>query len=133
MDEQEHSAGPEPQSPSVTSPGEAPAAGQPERPRRGETIRKALISRGAGWVVAAALAGAVVALSVVLATASPTTVVLPVGAARPALLGPAGAGPARQEVPGGLPAPPHLRVEVPGGLLVPACVPMGIPYGWTSP
>ena len=85
MDEQEHPAGAEPtgaSAPGATPPVTEPAIARPERRRRGEGARKALTSRGAGWVVAAVLAGAVVALSVVLATASSTTVLQPVGAAR---------------------------------------------------
>ena len=85
MDEQEHPAGAEPtgaSAPGATPPVTEPAVAQPERRRRGEGARQALSSRGAGWVVAAVLAGAVVALSVVLATASSTSVLQPAGAAR---------------------------------------------------
>src|SRR5215471_5727449 len=103
MDEQEHSATPEsperpeppkrpeaptsPQ-PAVTSPATAPTAGTPPPRRRGETVKKALTSRGAGWVVATAMTGAVVALAVVLATAPPSIAVQPVGAARSFVVGP---------------------------------------------
>src|SRR6266516_3487873 len=78
--EQEHPAGAEAPGPSAseaTPPATEPATPRPGRRRRGEGTRKALTSREAGWVVAAILAGAVVALSVVLATASSTTVLRP--------------------------------------------------------
>lgn len=85
MDEQEQPAGAEPtgaSAPDATPPVTEPAIARPERRRRGEGARKALTSPGAGWVAAAVLAGAVVALSVVLATASSTSVLQPAGAAR---------------------------------------------------
>ena len=85
MDEQEHPAEAEPtgaSAPDATPPVTEQAIAPPERRRRGEGARKALTSRGAGWVVAAVLAGAAVALSVVLATASSTPVLQPAGAAR---------------------------------------------------
>lgn len=91
MDEQEHPAEAEAAGASAegaTPPVTEPAIPGPERRRRGEGARTALTSRGAGWVVAAVLAGAVVALSVVLATASPTTV-LQTGATRSFRLVPA--------------------------------------------
>jgi hypothetical protein len=101
VDEQEHPAGQEPaepqqpaepSAPGVTSPITAPVAGQPRPRRRGATVRRALASRGAGWVVAAVLAGAVVALSVVLATsASEQGVVVPFGAVeKHVVVGPGG-------------------------------------------
>ena len=93
MDEQEHPAGAEaagPSAPGATPPVAEPAIPQPERRRRGEGARKALTSRGAGWVAAAILAGAIVALSVVLATASSTTVLQPAGAVRSFRVIPAG-------------------------------------------
>lgn len=95
MDEQEHPAGAEAPGPSAsaaTPPVTEPATPRPERRRRGEGARKALTSRRAGWVAAAILAGAVVALSVVLATAPSTTVLLPAGAARSFRFVPAGGG-----------------------------------------
>src|SRR5690348_3803791 len=46
-----------------------PAPG-PGRERRGEGVRDVITSRGAGWAVAAAMAGAVVGLSVAMATSS---------------------------------------------------------------
>jgi hypothetical protein len=131
MDEQEHSAtpeppdrpgAPEPPQPAVTSPVTAPAAGQPERRRRGETARKALTSRGAGWVVATAMTGAVVALAVVLATASPAVVVRPVGAARSFVFGPPFGGPLCLQVPAKALTPAQIRVHGPASVwvLVPA-------------
>ena len=140
MDEHEHSAdsGPSeapedaespesPESPedaeaSVTSPMTGPAGEQPGRRRRAEHARKVLTSRGAGWVVATALAGAVVALSVILATASPATVV-PVRLAGPAFLRPAVAGPVHL-----LPASAQ-QVQAPPGVQVPAWVIIGRPAG----
>lgn len=85
MDEQEHPAGAEPtgaSAPDAAPPVTEPAIAPPEQRRRGEGARKALTSRGAGWVAAAVLAGAVVALSLVLATASSTSVLQPAGVAR---------------------------------------------------
>jgi hypothetical protein len=100
MDEQEHSgeqppAEPqqpaEPPAPGGTSPITMPAASQPQPGHRGAAVRKALTSRGAGWVVAAVLAGAVVALSVVLATSpSGVAVQVPFRAVGPAFVGPGG-------------------------------------------
>jgi hypothetical protein len=103
MDEQEHSGGQEPaepqepqapaepQAPGGTSPITMPSAGRPQQGHRGAAVRKALTSRGAGWVVAAVLAGAVVALSVVLATSpSAVAVQVPFRAVGPAFVGPAG-------------------------------------------
>ena len=84
MDEQEHPAEAEAAGASAegaTPPVAEPAIPGPEWRRRDEGARKALTSRGAGWVAAAVLAGAVVALSAVLVTA-PSTTVLQLGAAR---------------------------------------------------
>jgi hypothetical protein len=95
VDEQEHPAGAEGEEPSAAGappPVTEPAIPRPEQRRRGEGARKALTSRGAGWVAAAILAGAVVALSVVLATGSSTTVLQPVGAARSFRLVPGAGG-----------------------------------------
>lgn len=111
MGEQEHPAGPEPAPappPGTTSPNTAPPAAGPG-PRRGQAVRRALTSRAAGWVVAAVLAGAVTALSVVLATGatSPSVVAVrgPFRAMGPVLLGP-----------GEVPAPPGAVRQ---GLVVP--------------
>jgi hypothetical protein len=93
--------------PDATPPITEPAIARPERRRRGEGARKALSSRGAGWVVAAVLAGAVVALSVVLATASSTSVLQPVGAARSFRFATAGG---RTMI---VSLPPGPRVQVP--------------------
>jgi hypothetical protein len=116
VDEQEHPAGPEPSGPSpssVTSPITEPATAQPERHRRGRAVRKALSSRGAGWVVAAVLAGAVVTLSVILAAASTTAVLQPVGAVRSFRVVPAGARPAIVSLPPNGPLPGGAWVQVP--------------------
>jgi hypothetical protein len=132
MDEQEHSASPESQAPGVTSPIAAPAAQQAKRHRRVDTVRQALVSRAAGWVVAAGLAVAVVVLSVSSATASTATGVRSLGAAGPVCLGPAGVERARLVVPGvPVQVPPHLlvpgvRVQVPSRLVVPG-VPVQVP------
>jgi len=88
VDEQEHPAeaeDPGPSAPDATPPVTEPATAGPERRRRGEGARKVLTSRAAGWVVA----GAVVALWVVLAASSSATV-LQVGAGRSFRLVPAG-------------------------------------------
>lgn len=125
MDEQEHRASPEssesPESHAtgVTSPIAAPAAQQAKRHRRGDTVRQALVGRAAGWVVAAALAVAVVVLSVSLATAPTATGVRPLGTAGPVCLGPAGVERARLVVPG-------VRVQVPSRLLLPG-LPVQVP------
>ena len=121
VEEQEHSASPEPQAPGVTPPITAPAAQQAKRHRRADTVRQALVSRAAGWVVAAALAVAVVVLSVSLATESTAAGVQSLGAAGSACLGPAGIGPADLQVPAG------LRVQVPARWLVPAGVRVQVP------
>ena len=122
MDEQEHSAEPgpteSPESPeaSATSPMTAPAGEQPGR-GRAERARKVLTSRGAGWVVATALAGAVVALSVVLATGSPATVVpVRVAVPGPGFLGPAAVSPVQVPSSGAVRVqlPPGMRSQVPG-------------------
>jgi hypothetical protein len=65
MDEPEQH---EPEQPVDGAPAGA-AIPQPPPPVRAHRLRGALASRAAGWVVAVALAGAVVALSAVLATA----------------------------------------------------------------
>jgi hypothetical protein len=130
MDEQEHSAEPAPpaspapsESPdsleaSATSPMTAPAGEQPGR-GRAEHARQVLTSRGAGWVVATALAGAVVALSVILATASPAAVVAErVFVAGPGLRGPAAVSPI--QLPSGavrVQLPPGMRSQVHGWVI----------------
>ena len=144
MDEQEHPAEAEPtgaSAPDATPPVTEPAIPGPERHRRGEGARKALTSRGAGWVTAAVLAGAVVALSVVLATAPSTTVLQPAGAARSFRFGTAGGRTMIVSFPPGarvqVPANAPLRrswVEVPAGaqrgsvtIVGPAGAPPGAP------
>jgi hypothetical protein len=148
MDEQENPAAPGPpgrpgpaESPEsgATVPVTAPTAGPPES-RRGEGVRRALTSRGAGWVVATAMTGAVVALSVVLATQSPALVVGQ-GVARSVVLGPAFGGPpfggpACLQVPANARASVSLhkgQVEIvtPGGswVLAPASVHVVAPGG----
>ena len=95
MDEQEHPAeaeAPGASAAGATPPVTEPAIPRPERRRRGEGARKALTSRGAGWVAAAVLAGAVVALSVVLATAPSDDGAADGGAARSFRFVPAGGG-----------------------------------------
>jgi hypothetical protein len=104
----------EQEQPAGAGPGEQPAQPAPAPPprSRGASVRRVITSRGAGWVVATAMTGAVVALSVVLATspagvAGPVAVRLAPGAMRTIHLGPAGvqvvspgkiAGPARVQV-----------------------------------
>jgi hypothetical protein len=138
VDEQEHPAGPEPSGPSpssVTSPITEPAIAQPERHRRGKAVRKALSSRGAGWVVAAVLAGAVVTLSVILAAASTTAVLQPVGAVRSFRVVPAGARPAIVSLPPNGPLPAGVRAQGPAGrwVQVPARVWVQVPAGLLVP
>jgi hypothetical protein len=131
MDEQEHSATPEPPErpeaptspqPAVTPPVAAPAAEQPEPRRRGGAVRKALTSRGAGWVVATAMTGAVVALAVVLATAPPSVFAQRVGAVRSITLGPAFGGPVCVQVPAKTLTPAQIKGQGPvtSWVLVPA-------------
>ena len=115
VDEQEHATSPETPAAGDMAPVTGPAPG-PGRDRRGDGVRDVLTSRGAGWAVAAAMAGAVVGLSVAMATSSsPTVVVQPDGAA--GLRG-TPAGPARAALPGGA-----LQAVAPGGR-VPAQVPV---------
>jgi len=113
----------------VTSPATAPTAGTPPPRRRGETVKKALTSRGAGWVVATAMTGAVVALAVVLATAPPSIAVQPVGA-RSITIGPAFGGPVCMQVPAKALTPAQIKkgqgpvtswvvVPAPNGVFVP--------------
>src|SRR5215813_14101976 len=112
VDEQEHPAGAEASEPSAAGappPVTEPGIPRPER-RRGEGARKALTSRGAGWVAAAILAGAVVALSVVLATTSSTTA-LPPGAVRSFRIVAAGGGGEIVSLPGNAPLPAS-RVQI---------------------
>jgi len=84
VDEQEHTGGAEPGPPPVagaTAPLPAPAeAGQ--RSGRGATARRVLSSRGAGWVVAAVLAGVVIGLLAGVARPAPTVSVAQAGPAR---------------------------------------------------
>ncbi|HEY2306431.1 MAG TPA: hypothetical protein VGI05_11180 [Streptosporangiaceae bacterium] len=158
MDEQEHSASPETPASGETAPVNGPAAAAgatagtgpaartgpeagtgaaagPGRERRGDGARDVLTSRGAGWAVAAAMAGAVVGLSVAMATSSsPTVVGLPDSAT--GLPGTA-AGVARAAAPGralravaaggGLQAtaPARLRIQTPARLRIQ--VPIGGP------
>ena len=127
MDEQEHAASPEipqEQAPAGPAPGDPPPAGpsaagssaaetmpvtgEPAgtgRDRRADGLRETLTSRGAGWTAAAAIAGAVVGLSVAMATSSSPTVVV-----RPEGLGGSPAGAVRAQAPGG-----EVRAQVPGG------------------
>ena len=114
-----------------------PAAGQRERRRRMEGVQRVVTSRGAGWVVAAALTGAVVGLAVNLATA-PGPIVVPAGfqlagQGRAIVGGPAGpgwtivgpgsvyagpGGPVSQAVPNGPAAGRNFTYVMPGA----ACV-----------
>jgi len=112
-------------------------ATSPETPASGEAVRDVVTSRGAGWAVAAAMAGAVVGLSVAMATSSSPTIVAPGRAA-----GPRGtpAGPARAVVPAALRAvspggrvqaqpPARLRIQAPARvrLQIPAAGPLQAP------
>jgi hypothetical protein len=82
VDEQEQPASPETPAPGPTVPVSGPVSAPEGRYRQADGVREALTSRGAGWAVAAAMAGAVVGLSVSMATSpAPTVVVQPEGAA----------------------------------------------------
>jgi len=139
MDEQEHSATPEPPErpeaptspqPAATTSVTAPAAAPSEPRRRGGTVKKALTSRGAGWVVATAMTGAVVALSVVLATAPPSIAVQPVGA-RSITIGPAFGGPVCMQVPAKALTPAQIKGQGPvtSWVVVPAPNQVFVPGG----
>lgn len=131
MDEKEHSTSPETPASGETAPVTRPAAGS-GRDRRGDGVRDVITSRGAGWAVAAAMAGAVAGLSVAMtASSSPTIVVqdgaaglrgTPAGAARAALPGGAlrdvalsGRGLAQAPARLRIWAPARLRIQVPAG------------------
>jgi len=160
VDEQEHSASPETPESGETAPATGPmAAAGPEavtepapgpgRDRRGDGVRDVITSRGAGWAVAAAMAGAVVGLSVAMATSSsPTVVVQP---DRAAGLRGTQAGTVRALAPGGarravgrggrvqaqaparlrIQAPARVRIQIPaaGPLQAPARLRIRIPAG----
>jgi hypothetical protein len=98
-----------------------------ERPSRGAAVRKAITSRAAGWVVAAALAGAVIALSIVESTTpSAVAVQVPFRAVRSVVVGPGGPlGPLPRQAPVRVVGPPvqvspgAARIAVgPGGGVV---------------
>jgi len=160
VDEQEHFAGPETPESGETAPATGlmavagpeavtePAPG-PGRDRRGDGVRDVITSRGAGWAVAAAIAGAVVGLSVAMATlSSPTVAVQP---NRAAGLRGIQAGTVRALAPGGprravgrggrgraqaparlrIQAPARVRIQIPaaGPLQTPARLRIRIPAG----
>jgi len=124
VDEQEQATSPDPGPASgETTQFTGPAAG-PERDHRADGVREALTSRGAGWAVAAAMTGAVVGLSVAMATSSAPTVVvqpegvlrgIPAGGARIAALG------------GGVQAQGPVRLRLQAGARLRAQVPAGLP------
>ena len=160
MDEQEHFAGPETPESGETAPATGlmavagpeavtePAPG-PGRDRRGDGVRDVITSRGAGWAVAAAIAGAVVGLSVAMATlSSPTVAVQPnraaglrgIQAGTVRALAPGGArravgrgGRGRAQAPARLriQAPARVRIQIPaaGPLQTPARLRIRIPAG----
>ncbi len=124
MDEQEQAASPDPDPASgETTQVTGPAAG-PERDHRADGVREALTSRGAGWAVAAAMTGAVVGLSVAMATSSaPTVVIQPEGVLRGIP-----AGGARVAVPGGgVQAQGPVRLRLRAGARLRAQVPAALP------
>jgi hypothetical protein len=114
---------------------------------RGDGVGDVITSRGAGWAVAAAMAGAVVGLSVALATSSSSTIVVqdgaaglrgtPAGAVRAVLPGALRAVPAGRRVQAQAPtrlrvqAPARLRIQIPAGgpLQAPARLRIQIPAG----
>jgi hypothetical protein len=148
VDEQEHSASPETPDAEETAPVTGTAM-VPGRDRRGEGVRDVIISRGAGWAVAAAMAGAVVGLSVAMATSSSPTVVVqpdraaglrgtpagtvravaPVGALR--AVGPAVRVQAQALARLRIQAPARVRLQVPAGapLQTPARLRIQAPAG----
>jgi len=130
VDGQQHSADPDPSESTAadtTSPITVPPGGQ--RPSRAAAVRRTVTSRGAGWVVATALAGAVIALSATLAAQSPAAVVLPGGGPRAFVVGPGG-GPRGIVVgPGGVARAFVVGPgAVPPGQQVPAWLRALVPY-----
>ena len=121
VDEREHPASPE--TPADPAAGQVTAITGAGRERRADGVREALTSRGAGWAVAAAMAGAVVGLSVAMATSPSPTVVAQAEGLGGAPTGPGGspagaggslAGAVRASVPGGAvqaQAPVRLRLQ----------------------
>jgi hypothetical protein len=110
----------EQEQPAGAGPGEQPAqpapAPAPPARSRGASVRRVVTSRSAGWVVATAMTGAVVALSVVLATspagvAGPVAVRLAPGAMRTIHLSPAGV---QVVSPCKIVGPARVQVTVPG-------------------
>jgi hypothetical protein len=97
--------------------GQEPGGQEPggqARPARAESFRGVIFGRGAGWAVAAILAGAVVALSILLAEGQGPSSVRVIG-------GP----PFVQVAPGAQAlAPPGIRAVGPGGLRI--AIPRGI-------
>ena len=137
VDEREHPASPE--TPADPAAGQVTAITGAGRERRADGVREALTSRGAGWAVAAAMAGAVVGLSVAMATSpSPTVVVQPEGlggfpagpGGSPAGAGGSLAGAVRASVPGGAvqaQAPVRLRLQAPARMRALAGAPLQAP------
>jgi hypothetical protein len=115
MDEEREQ--PEPEQPTGPAPADA-AAPAPPPPTHARRVRGALASRAAGWVVAVALAGAVVALSAVLAASPP-------GLQVQALAGPASItavpGPAVQ-MPATVTGPSRAQVRVVRPALLPRAI-----------
>ena len=126
MDDQEHPASPETQA--DPAPGLITPLTGPGRERHPDGIREAVTGRGAGWAVAAAMAGAVVGLSVAMATStSPTVVARPEG---PGGLGGSPAGAVRAAVAGGAQqaqAPIRLQLQAPARIRALAGAPQQAP------
>jgi hypothetical protein len=136
----------------ATSTGDAVPVVGSGRDRRADGLREALTSRGAGWAVAAAMTGAVVGLSVAMATsATPAAAVRPEfpaglrGVPADAARAPGGGGVARAlapvrlhvpalqvpalQTPARLQVPARLRLQIPAAvpLQIPAAVPLQVP------
>jgi len=126
VDDQEHPASPETQA--DPAPGLITPLTGPGRERHPDGIREAVTGRGAGWAVAAAMAGAVVGLSVAMATStSPTVVARPEG---PGGLGGSPAGAVRAAVAGGAQqaqAPIRLQLQAPARIRALAGAPQQAP------
>jgi hypothetical protein len=127
--------GPEPTEPEQSAVPPQPAAHDRQHPR-GAGIGAAVTSRGAGWFVASVLAGAVTALSILVAAGPSTTVAANVGAATPARLPQISVGRARvsrvvQVGPGQKTV--RIRAAVPGALGVPAVIGQRVVFGQALP
>lgn len=122
---QPYHAGPDPAAPPAggtpTAPAATPAvpAAPARRPYRAESVRGVIFSRGAGWAVAAVLAGAVVALSILLAEGNNGPVAVRIGGPPVRTF----IGPQAVQVPPGILTRPGMQVLGPGFARVPPLLP----------